>query len=671
MATHLRYKEFCHVSGTTMSLGRTRSSQTIVNPGAPFHTVILACLVSSLSYLAARVGGALVLRPEMVWPLWPGCAVLVGIMLSVQRRKWPIIVIAGLAGFVLYDLQLGLTLRATALLILGDTIEILTAALGVSYAFEGGVPRLDSLKSLAKFSLFAVMLAPLAAGLVAMVAFGGNSWIRWRIGFFTEALALFSLTPALLSWAALGQEWARKSFAFFLEAAALIAGVVCLGYIAFVAQGHSSAPALLYSLLPFLLWSALRFGSMGISTTMIAIAFLSIWGAVHGRGPFTGSTPLDNVLSLQLFLLFAEAPFMILAVLVEDRKQAEQALRESEKRFRLLADTAPALIWMSGVDKLCTYFNEYWLKFTGRSLESELGHGWAEGVHPEDVQNCIDTYTKAFDQRREFRMEYRLRQYDGEYRWILDLGVPRFNSEHTFIGYVGIGVDVTDRKLAETALLGVNRRLIGAQEQERARIARELHDDTGQRLALLVNELEQLRQDLPAGVGSRLGELQKQTFEIAVGIQSLSHELHSSKLEYLGIVAAMRSFCKEFSQHQRVEIDFKSDELPTILPSDASLSLFRVLQEALHNSVKHSGVRHIEVRSWATSEEIHLTVKDFGAGFDIQAAREGEGLGLTSMEERLKLVKGTLFIDSQPERGTTITARVPISSNGDSMRAAG
>jgi integral membrane sensor domain MASE1 len=114
-----------------------------------------------------------------------------------------------------------------------------------------------------------------------------------------------------------------------------------LGYVAFVAPVRSSAPVLLYSLLPFLLWSALRFGMTGISTSMMVVTFLSIWGAVHGRGPFTGAEPLNNVMSLQLFLFFAVAPFMVLAVLVEERKRTGHALRESEERFRLMADTAP------------------------------------------------------------------------------------------------------------------------------------------------------------------------------------------------------------------------------------------------------------------------------------------------------------------------------------------
>jgi PAS domain S-box-containing protein len=649
-----------------MSSIQSRLTWSRTSPNSWVHTVVLACLVAFLSYLAAELGGALVLRPQMVWPLWPGCALLVAVLLLLPRGIWPILIAAGLAGFVLYDLQAGLPLRSIVLLITADTVEILIASVGVSY-FCAGLPRLNSVALLARYSFLAVILAPMAGAFISTSASGGNYWIRWRIGFFTEALALLTLTPAILAWVRTRQAWARESRAFYFEAATLVAGLTLLGYVAFVAPERSSAVVLLYSLLPFLLWSALRFGVMGIGTAMMVVAFLSIWGAVHGRGPFTGAEPLHNVLSLQLFLLFAVAPFMVLAVLVEDRKRTGHALRESEERFRLMADTAPALIWMSGPGKLCTYFNKPWLDFTGRSMDSELGNGWAEGVHAEDLRRCLDTYTQAFDRREEFRMEYRLRRHDSEYRWLLDIGVPRFDQERSFVGYIGTCVDITDRKLAETALASVSRRMIEAQEQERTRIARELHDDIGQRLALFATNLPQLHQgpaDLP-GVRSHVGELKNQISEIATDIQTLSHRLHSSKLEYLGLATAMRSFCEEFGEQQKVQIDFETHDLPSTLSPDISLCFFRVLQEALHNSAKYSGVRHFEVRSWGTPNEVHLTVSDFGSGFDIEAAKAGRGLGLISMDERLKILNGTLSIESQLKRGTTIHAFVPLSPGGN------
>jgi PAS domain S-box-containing protein len=228
--------------------------------------------------------------------------------------------------------------------------------------------------------------------------------------------------------------------------------------------------------------------------------------------------------------------------------------------------------------------------------------------------------------------------------------------------------DITDRKLSELALAGVHHRLIEAQERERSRISRELHDDVGQRLAVLAINLQQL-QEHPSEAQRRIAELRKLTTEIAADIRSLSHELDSSRLQFLGITMAAKSFCREFESQQKVEIDFRTDDLPTALPPDISLCLFRVLQESLSNAAKHSSVRHFEVRLWGTSNEIHLTVSDSGVGFGNEAAKASRGLGLVSMQERLKMLNGTFSIESRPQHGTTVHARVPFSSEKDSAVA--
>jgi signal transduction histidine kinase len=484
----------------------------------------------------------------MIWSFWPGCAFLVAVLLLTPRKIWPQLLAAGLSGFVLYDVQAGLSIRTTSQFVLADAVEILVAALGVSYSFGGGPPRLNSIQSLAKYSLFAVILSPLFAAFLGAVAYGGDYWLGCWISFLSEALALLTLTPAILSWVDAALAPKQKSRAFYFEAAAQIGGLATLGYFTFVVSGSTYHSALLNSLIPFLLWSALRFGTGGTSTSMLVVVFLSIWGSVHGRGMFSRETLVEPVLSLQLFLLFSAASFMVLAAIVEERKRAEEELT------------------------------------------------------------------------------------------------------------------------------GMSGRLIEAQEQERARIGRELHDDFGQRLALLAVNLQQMKEAPPDSaieLNSRMDELQKQTAEISADLQALSHELHSSKLEYLGIVTAMRSFCREFGEHQNMQVGFRSHDLPIPLPSpEVSLSLFRVLQEALHNASKHSGVRHFGVELWGMPGEIHLTVSDSGAGFDIQTAKQSHGLGLRSMQERLRLVNGDLSVESQPNRGTKVHARVFLSSNNESMRAA-
>ena len=495
---------------------------------------------------------------------------------------------------------------------------------------------------------------------------------------------------------------------------------------------------------------------------------------------------------------------------ITERKRAEEAVRESERRFGLLADTAPVLIWMSGTDKLCTYVNKRWLNFTGRPLHSELGNGWAEGVHSKDLRRCMDTYTQAFDRREQFQMEYRVRRHDGEYCWILDTGVPRYDHDGSFAGYIGIAVDVTERKTAEeavrdlnrtleeqTALLRtrqellknfvenvpagvamldrdmrylqvsdrfcsdysvdsaqvlgrshyelfpdipdrwkeihrrvlqgetlrvdedrwdreggtiwvhwemrpwwnsngsqggvllfaeditrikqseetlskVNQKLIQAHEEERTRIARELHDDICQRIALLAVRLDDCRHGHPESLSElkrELGQASDEVQDLGSDVQALSHRLHSSKLEHLGLAVAAAGFCKEFSTQQGVEIDFRSEGIPDKLSDEISICLFRVLQEAVQNAAKHSGSRHLQVSLKKGSQTIELTVHDSGIGFELENAFQNPGLGLTSMRERMKLVNGELSIESGMQRGTTVCARVPHESQAKSVKA--
>ncbi len=329
-------------------------------------------------------------------------------------------------------------------------------------------------------------------------------------------------------------------------------------------------------------------------------------------------------------------------------------VRESEARFRQVIDTAPILFWMSGLDTRFTYFNKYWLDFTGRPIQAELGHGWTDGIHEDDRRGYQSAYHDAFVHRRSFRTEFRLRGADGEYRWLLDVGSPMHGETGSFAGYVGSCLDITDNKVAAHAVATVSGRLIEAQEQERSRLARELHDDINQRLALLAIELEQLRLNPPTvrkELAKRIDDLQQTTLDISRDVQSLSHELHSSKLDFLGLVPAFSSFCREFSQQKKVAVHFTHADVPGSIPRDISLCLFRVLQEASHNVVKHSGARQFDVELRGLSDHAYLTVRDAGKGFDPAAAISTRGLGLVSMRERLNLVGGTLSIRSAFNRG--------------------
>jgi signal transduction histidine kinase len=246
---------------------------------------------------------------------------------------------------------------------------------------------------------------------------------------------------------------------------------------------------------------------------------------------------------------------------------------------------------------------------------------------------------------------------------MLDVATPRMNGDKTFAGFIGSAIDITDQKLAQQALEKVSSQMIEAQEKERSRIARDLHDDICQRLALLSMEIEQakrLSSYSPSDTTQKLQEIRKHCSEITGDVQSLSHQLHSSKLELLGIEAAIRGFCREFAKQHEVNIQFTCRNVPRHLPKEISLCLFRVAQEALQNAVKYSGVNQFSLEMLTLEDEIHLAVADEGTGFDIEAAKRKQGLGLMSMQERVHLVHGLLSVESKPGRGTQVLAVVPL-----------
>jgi PAS domain S-box-containing protein len=347
-----------------------------------------------------------------------------------------------------------------------------------------------------------------------------------------------------------------------------------------------------------------------------------------------------------------------------ERTRAEDAVRESEERFRLIANAAPVVIWMSDLSMQCTYVNQTWLDLTGQAFDAALRTGWTSNIHPEDVAQCWDDYARAFARREQFQIEYRLRRCDGESRWMVATGVPRYNGDGSFAGYIGSAIDVTDRRLAEEALATINQRLTDAQEEECARLARELHDDVVQRLTLLNIRLHALMHpaaDTEKDRRRKFERVSEEVVDLAKDVHALSRRLHPARLEYLGIEAAARAMCRELSSQHGVEISFHAERVPEGLSRHLALCLYRVLQEALQNAIKHSGSAKVEVSLQCEVDSIELTICDFGAGFDV-ATNQGRGLGLTSMRERLEAVNGRLVLKSQPRHGTTVQAFAPLSS---------
>src|SRR5881394_939351 len=528
-------------------------------------------------YLGAKIGFALTFKPYPVSVLWPPNSILVAALFLTPPRIWWFVLGAAFPAHCATQLQSHVPPLMILCWFVSNSSEAVIGAGLTRYLVRGPI-QFTSLRNAGIFCLCVVFVGPFLSSFLDAAFVRWNDWGQasyWdliRIRFFSNALAALIVAPLIVTWATKGiQRLRRARFSRYLEACLLLLGLLSISFAVLYTFGPEADSAFLFLTLPFLLWAAARFGSLGTSTALSIVGFVAIWGGSHGHGPFSGGTPEQNALSIQIFLIALAIPLMFLAAVIEERataeaelreahqrmnlaantanlglwhwnipgdelwvkeewrklfgfadsepvtfdrvlqvvhsgdrtrmeqlvqqmfehggeyereyritrpdgstrwiaghgsieldergkpafasgvsrditkrKMAEEKLRESEARFRTVADAAPVLIWMSGIDKLYTFFNKPWLEFTGRSLEQELGNGWAEGVHPDDLQKCLKIYTEAFDARKAFVMQYRLRRYDGEYRWISDQGVARYDSNGKFSGYIGSCVDVSD-----------------------------------------------------------------------------------------------------------------------------------------------------------------------------------------------------------------------------------
>jgi PAS domain S-box-containing protein len=414
-----------------------------------------------------------------------------------------------------------------------------------------------------------------------------------------------------------------------------------------------------------------------VDTYMFDWRALKRWGMKESDLP-AGSVVLNRPPSLWqlykryvlvgIFVILTQT--LIIAALLRQRakrKKIETELVRSNEKLRLSMESGEFVGWEADIQTGRGYWFgdlRHMFGISSNAFATKMEDFYLY-VHPEDRQRVSEAVAAARQSRAPFCEEFRVVHPDGAIRWIVSRGKFEYAKNGDAMRMIGMAVDITKHKQAEEALASLSHKLIEAQEEERTRIARELHDDINQRIVLLALNLEELRQGVPVSqVQTRhnLEEACGNVGNLATDIQALSHRLHSSKLDVLGLAAACHGFCQELSDRQNVEIAFHSEGIPKHLPQETSICLFRVLQEALQNALKHSGARQFEVTLKGTSNEIHLRVRDGGVGFDPEKAMNQPGIGLVSMQERMKLVDGQLSIDSKVGRGTTVHARVPFLS---------
>lgn len=363
---------------------------------------------------------------------------------------------------------------------------------------------------------------------------------------------------------------------------------------------------------------------------------------------------------------------------VTDRRLAEQRLKESEERFRQLADTAPVLVWISDTEKKGVFFNRRWLEFTGRTLEQELGDGWLEGIHPEDLPRCASTCLEAFLMRREFTMEFRMRRHDGSYRWVLDHGIPRYTAEGEFSGFIGTCVDIHDRKEAEERLR-LHAEELARSNADLSQFAYVASHDLKEPLRTVTTHVQLLSRRLGDGVAPEVSESMRYVIEGARRMNDLISDLllYSSVGRSDTVLAEvdLGSVLRKVLANLEVVVhetgaEVTVDPLPRVMGNGAQL--VQVLQNLLGNAIKFRGERSPRIHVSATPRDgrVVVSVRDNGIGIDpahhdrifamFQRLHRrdqypGTGIGLALCKKIVERHGGRIWLESEPGLGSTFS----------------
>jgi two-component system sensor histidine kinase UhpB len=505
-------------------------------------------------FLAQWVAVALWVPPANVSTVWIPGGLMLAIALLTEPRRWPSVITAGAAGVSTLFLVLRLVPPAGAILL--GVIDILQTV-AVASVLRAAIRPPLSLATRREFLIYlgvAVIGGAVLASTMLLIAAAGlrirpATFMFWRTFALAVVLGYLTMTPTVVLLARQSALLTTASVRRGLEAAilalllALVSGLVFSGAVDRLAMWAVFAMAFP----PLLLWSAMRFGTLGASAALLIVAVVSTASTSRGMGPFAGQSPGDNTLSLQLFILGIGVPLLGLAVVLSEEQRGREALQSSHAEMREL-----------------------------------------------------------------------------------------------------------------------NRKLIAAREEEASRIARELHDDVGQRLALVSIGLGRLRQVSPEAAGpSPVVKLQEQTSAIARSLRQISHQLHPAALEHAGLASALELKCEEVRQATNLEVALRNRCDPSAIPQDVALCLYRVVQEALNNVIRHAGARRVDVLLRLEGSHLALRVTDDGRGFDPAPAGQGTGLGLRSAAERVAAVGGRLMVDSAPGAGTTVRVAIPLNGERD------
>lgn len=661
---------------------RIRRARFIYRDASFRNALTTAILVSATYYLTAKIGFWFSLQPGSVSTLWmPNSILLAGLLLT-KRHWWWIVIAICLPAHLAAEIENGVPAAMVLSWFLSNSVQALLGAILINH-FLGEDVKLDRTKPLTIFLVFGAFLAPflssfLDALLVKLNGWGTDSYGElWKLRFLSNVLATLTLVPFILEWAQSDLAALKKTRVDrIVEAFLLVLALFGVGYIVFNANQRSfvSTPASLYWPLPFLVWATARFGLRGVSTVLVLVTFLVIIGATRGGGPFITHSSSQNALSIQLFLIVIIVPLLALAAIIKERRLSEEALAEINARNQAILRAIPDMMFLQ--DRNGVYLDYY--ARDPKSLlvppEHFLGRNLREFLPPVLATRIFEVIDSLEENAAPQMLEY-----------TLPIGNEDRHFEARLVRAGGSNVlsivrDITDARRAAEAIKRSEERLsqstkmirslagklITAQESERRRISILLHDDVGQNvaaLALTINRLKRKLPDDPKLIINDLNQVYAQLDSLTDQIRQLSHQLHPTVLEHLGLVKALQTHVDELSNEEHMAVKFSADVRTDPVPAEIAVCIYRVALEALRNVSVHSGASSADVTLREVDHHLVLEVADSGKGFDVDKLRHGTGLGLASSEERVKLLHGSLEIRSVSNYGTRLTASVPLANS--------
>lgn len=676
-------------SGIIIASGTTRRRGAFLLRQAIKREALSLAVFCGAFYLAYRYGMSF--SQASASPFWFPDSVLLCALLVTQPRRWPLYILAALPIRLFSEVASDIPTWFLVVTYLIDSAKGLLTAAGLR-RFVGMPLRLETLPQFGRYVLIAVVTVPALgafAGAGARYALGHDYWTAWDQWFMGDALAQLVLTPAVCYWIfGSGLRGLLPDTPRLIEAALLTSGLLIATYFA-ANTGDMNLPlhqTLFYAPIPFLFWAALRFGMFGAAGAATLFSAVIIQAALQNHGPFSGLPPTETAHALQNFLLLRAAPLFLVAVIVEQRHSVERSLRESEERFRDIANAAPVMIWLMDRERRNEFFNDGWLTFSGSTLQQELGEGWAAGVHPEDRQRVLEAFEATFTRRERLDIEYRHRRHDGVFRWVHSVGVPRHAQGGAFLGYVGAVVDITDQRRAEEATQAL------AHAQRLAVM--------GEVTGMLAHEIRQPLSAILLSADTAL-HLMRRGEPPVDELIDITRSIRSDGLRADETLGAIRAFARnQPSRRENVDLNVVIADVLRLIASDAvrrrvplrkelAPALPRVLgdpirlQQVLVNLIVNAmdaqtdtpaSRRYVTVSSRACDEGVEVTVRDGGCGIPpdkipllfesfFTGKQHGLGLGLSIARTFVTEHRGRIWAENNPEGGATFRFALPAAES--------